>query len=255
VPDDEHAGSPWYATFFDEDYLRTHRSLTTPEQTEREVLGIVQRLGLPAGSKILDLCCGSGRHSIPLAALGYDVTGLDLSRPLLRRAKAAARASGVAVRWVHGDMRHIPYEGEFSAVINIFNSFGYLENEEEDGKVLRETSGALAPGGLFLLDTAGRDSLARHFVPAEVERFEDGLMLVQEQSFDTVAGRLHVRVTLLHANGSATTREQSIRLYTPTELAGMLAAAGFSLEAAYGDLDGSPLTLESRHMVLLARKG
>lgn len=244
----------WYTTYFDEDYLRMHRSLTTPAQTEREVVGIVRLLGLPPGSKVLDLCCGTGRHSVPLASLGYDVTGLDLSRPLLRRARAGARAAGVSVRWLRADMRAIPYEAEFAAVINIFNAFGYLEDEAEDQRVLDQVARALAPGGLFLLDTTGRDSLVRHYLAADVERYDDGSLMVQEQSFDPLSSRLSVRATLIEASGEIRTLGQSIRLYTLTELDAMLKAAGLRLEACCGDLDGSPLTIASRHLVLLARK-
>src|SRR2546427_9467293 len=123
--------TPWYKTFFGEDYLRLYESVLTPERTQREVDGIVNLLALPQGSRILDLCCGHGRHAIPLAQHGYQITGLDLSERLLERAEAEAEAQGVNIRWVHRDMKHVPFENEFDAVINVFTSFGYLENEDE----------------------------------------------------------------------------------------------------------------------------
>src|SRR5436309_6714365 len=121
--------APWYQTFFGEDYLRIYGPFLSPERTEQEVEGIVKLLTLPPGSRILDLCCGHGRHAIPLAQRGYQVTGQDLSDYFLQRAREAAAVQGVQVQWVHHDMRGIPFENEFDAVINIFTAFGYLESE------------------------------------------------------------------------------------------------------------------------------
>src|SRR5919108_612225 len=94
---------PWYQAFFGEDYLRIYAPFLPAERTAREVAGIINLLNLPTGSAILDLCCGHGRHAIPLAQQGYQVTGQDLSTVFLQRAREAADAQRVQVRWVHGD--------------------------------------------------------------------------------------------------------------------------------------------------------
>ena len=248
------AAPAWYAEFFGADYLRLYRPYLTPKRTEADVIGLVRRLALPAGSRILDLCCGQGRHSIPLAVLGYRVTGLDLNPVLLGHAMSLDRDVEAGVRWVQGDMRRLPFGSEFDAVINVFTAFGYLENEAEDFQVLRDVERTLVPGGLFLLDVVNREALVRHFMPAEVEHRDDGLVVLQEQELDMRSSRLAVRVTLLESGGRGKEYRQSIRIYTLTELSGMLASAGLTLERYYGDLDGSPLNLDSRRLVLVARK-
>ena len=83
-----------------------------PERTAREVEGIARLLeewGVPPDGAVLDLACGDGRHAIRLAQRGYRVTGQDFSQVFLRRAEEDARAAGVDVRWVHGDMRQIAF--------------------------------------------------------------------------------------------------------------------------------------------------
>lgn len=248
---------PWYATFFGEDYLRLHEDYLYPERTERELagmLGLLAGAGLPEGGSLLDVACGQGRHAIPLAALGYRVTGLDLSAALLSRARAAARASRISVRWVRGDMRHMPFAAEFDAAINIFNAFGYFETEDENLAVLQSVRGALKPGGLFLLETVGRDTVVRQFMPAEVDRLADGTLALQEQRFDLLTSRLEVTVTLVAPDGARREHHQSIRLYTATELAALFDAAGLAVEGVYGGLDGSELALESSRLVVLARR-
>src|ERR1051326_4605830 len=86
-------GLPWYKTFFGADYLQMYTFLT-PERTEREVEGIIRLLNLPAGSSLLDLCCGHGRHTIALARRGFHMSGLDLSPVFLQQAREEADQQG-----------------------------------------------------------------------------------------------------------------------------------------------------------------
>lgn len=244
--------TPWYSSFFGEEYLRHFR--TPPERTAREVELIVERLSLPPGSRILDLCCGYGRHTIPLAQRGYQMTGLDLSEPLLQQAGSDAAAQGVPVRWVRSDMRQIPFEEEFDAVINLWTSFGYLENETEDQVVLDQVQKALKPGGLFLLDFINREAYLRQFRPHRIARDETGALDLEELSFNLLTSRSDHRRTIIDPAGRRTELCWSVRWYTLTELAGMLTAAGLRLQSYYGGLDGSDLTLDSRRLVLLNRK-
>lgn len=244
--------APWYQTFFDTAYYRLYAPHLKPARTDREVEGIVALLGLPPGSRILDLCCGYGRHTLPLAQRGYRMTGLDLSEDLLRRAEAEAQST--EVRWVRADMRQLPFAGEFDAVINIFTAFGYLEDEEEDEQVLRQVARALRPGGVFLLETMHRDALLRRFQPHGVVRGPDGTLELQERRIDLPSSRIETRVTLIEPDGQRSEHVQSLRLYTLRELTRMCEAAGLTVHAHYGGLDGQPLTLESGRLALLARK-
>ena len=245
---------PWYVSFFGEEYFDVYRPRLTDERTAWEVEGIVQLLGIPAGGAILDLACGYGRHAIPLAQRGYRVTGQDLSDVFLRRARAEAEACGVEVRWIQGDMRQIPFEDEFDAVINVFTAFGYFESNAENQQVLHQVRKALRPGGRFLIDTMHRDALVRGFQPFGVTRHEDGLLVTEEREFDQLTGRWAARFTLIYPDGRRTEMRHDTRVYTPTELASMLSQAGLNLCAAHGGLGGSSLTLSSRRLVVIAEK-
>ena len=158
------------------------------------------------------------------------------------------------MRWVESDMRQIPFEGEFDAVINIFTAFGYLESEEEDQHVLQQVGQALKPGGHFLLETMHREWLVRHFEPGGIFRHPDGLLVLEERTLDLLGGRSDVQVTMLFADGQHRQYRHSVRLYTLRELARMLGAAGLSIQACYGGLDGSRLSLESPRLVVIAAK-
>jgi len=153
---------PWYDGFFGADYLRIFAPVLPDERTAAEVNAVVERLGLEPGARLLDLCCGQGRHVVPLTRLGYRVTGLDLSRRLLEGAAGLAAGQGQRVGLVEGDMRRLPFaDASFDAVLNLFNAFGYLEDDAQDELVLGEVARVLRPGGRFLQELANREALVR----------------------------------------------------------------------------------------------
>jgi SAM-dependent methyltransferase len=245
---------PWYRGFFDDDYLRIFDQVLPDERTAAEVNAVVERLGLAPGARLLDLCCGQGRHAVPLARLGFRVAGLDLSRPLRARAAAATgRGRPGQLELVEADMRRLPFaDASFDAVLNLFNAFGYLEDDAQDELVLAEVARVLAPGGRFLQELANREALVRGWHDSDVQRTAQGLVVLQERSLDLRTGRERVRYTLLHPDGRQTTRQHAMRLYALTELAAMLERAGLALLEVHGDLDGGPLELDSSFLVTLS---
>jgi SAM-dependent methyltransferase len=244
--------APWYESLFGEEYLRLWAPSLTQERTDAEMDGILRLLELPPGARVLDLCCGHGRHAVPLAERGFRVTGLDLSETFLNHARRAAAERGVEVTWLHGDMCHLPFDGEFDAGVNLFTAFGYFENEEEDLEVLRGVRRALRPGGKFLLDVMNRESLMRRFQPHSITRHEDGLLSLDERTLDPLTGRVATRMTVIHADGSRHEHRWDVRVYSLTELARLLKAAGLELASYYGGLDGSPWSLERPRLAVLA---
>jgi len=233
--------------FEDEDALAAARS-------EAEVDFIERALELKPGSRVLDLCCGHGRHTVELARRGYEVTGVDLSARALRRARREAREAGVDIRWQRCDMREISFQEEFDAVINMFTSFGYLESEEEDRRVLERVQAALRPGGRFLLDFINRERIARVYQARDWRRAPDGSVLLLERRWDLPTGRNLEEITLIGPDGSRRRYRLLLRMYAVTELAAMLASVGLTVRRMWGDFDGSELTLESVRVIVLAEK-
>jgi len=242
----------WWETLFEDAYPRLWSSLLTPERTSREVAGIEGFLELALGASILDLCCGQGRITMPLAQKGYRMTGLDLSERLLELARAAAREAGVDVRWRRADMRDIPWEEEFDAVISIFTSFGYFEDEAENQRVLEGVRRALVPGGKFLIDVNHRDRMVQLFQDRYWFEVEDIVVWV-ERHFDPVKGISRETMRWLEGDEERQ-RSFSVRCYTATELARMLRRAGLEPVAFYGDFDQSEFTKDSRRLIVLAEK-
>ena len=244
----------WYRSFFGKDYLDVYGHLLTEESSEAQAEFVIRALGLEPGDRVLDLCCGTGRHAVPLAKAGLEVTGLDMSEEYLHMAGSAAREAGVRVRLACGDMREIPYRGEFDAVVNLFTAFGYFDDDADDQRVIDGAAAALRPGGRLLLDLLSRDWVAANYIRSESRESLDGTVYKECRDFDAVAGRNHVEFTITSPDGARRKVSHHIRLYVATEISRMLDRAGLALERAYGGYDGGSLAVETRRMILVARK-
>ncbi|HVE13274.1 MAG TPA: class I SAM-dependent methyltransferase, partial [Elusimicrobiota bacterium] len=151
-----------------------------PEADTRAEVRILARL-LPRGAKVLDVACGEGRHVLALARRGAGVTGLDFSAPYLAAARRRARAEGLRARFVRGDMRRIPFRGEFDAVLNLWTSFGYFPDPADDLRAARAMLRALKPGGLLVLELIDAAWLRRHFEARRWSRREAGWVLEESR--------------------------------------------------------------------------
>ena len=248
-------GQPWYESFFGQDYLDVYGYQFTAERAGLEAGFAIKVLGLKPGDRVLDLCSGQGRHAVPLAAAGLHVTALDFSREYLDLASEAAKAAGVQIETVHADMRDIPFEDHFDAMINMFSSFGYLESEAEDARVLDAVRCSLRPGGVALLDLLNRDWVIANYETEDSHTDPDGTLYLEHRRLDLETSRNHVSFTVVSPDG--TRREvdgHHIRLYTLREVRGMLAGAGLIYEGVHGGYEAEPYGIETRRMIVVARR-
>jgi ubiquinone/menaquinone biosynthesis C-methylase UbiE len=243
----------WWKGYFDSQYLLEYEPLFSLEKDRQEVARIMELLGLPSGSRILDVPCGQGRHAHLLAEAGFDVDGLDYSKELL--AKAKRRGTGKTLRYTRGDMRKLParWTGRFDAVLNLFTSFGFFADPEDDVRVIAEFARVLAPGGTLVWYGGSRDGVMARFVERDWWQTENGTLVAQERSFNSLTGQLTVQ-SVWSGPGGRGSREHAIRLYTPTRLAELCAEAGLIVEEAYDGLSERPLARHSSEMMLVARK-
>ena len=244
----------WYETFFERDWLELIALRRAPERTQQEVEFIVGALALEPGARVLDLACGHGRIALELARRGCRVTSLDLSEPSLALAREAAERDGLDVDFVHGDMRELPFADEFDAVVNVYSSWGYFESEDDDQRVFDEVAKALRAGGAFLIDTVHAAALFRRYRERSWEELEDGVVFLQEGAYDHLRGRNQATWTFIRPDGERSELRHSLRIYTPPEIAKMLARAALEVEEAWGDFEGGELTFDAWRLILRARK-
>ena len=250
---DDDTAEPAFDGLFDADYLHFYTGVLTDERSDSDAELIRALLDLKPGMAVLDLACGHGRITLELARRGYRMTGLDLSPRSLELAREAAEREELAIDWVRADMREIPTGSEFDAVVSVFTSFGYFEQEQDNQRVLQGVERALAPGGSFLIDVVNLLGLARRYQERRWSE-EHGVLFLEEFEFDVLRGRNRARWTLVKQDGARGELVHSLRTYAPHELMAMLERAGLELEGSWGGFDGSELSLDSWRLILLARK-
>ncbi|UCB43739.1 MAG: class I SAM-dependent methyltransferase [Dehalococcoidales bacterium] len=222
------------------------------EGTPAEVDDIISLLDIRPGMRVLDLGCGVGRHSLELARRGFHVTGVDRTGKYLEQARENARAEGLEIEFVQEDMRVFSRQDAFDAVINMFTSFSYFEDPEEDRQVVVNVHRSLKTGGIFVLETSSKEVLARVFRERDWSE-EDGIIWLQERKVSQNWGWMWNRWIMLKGN-ERIEREISHRLYSATEIVALLKGCGFTAVDVYGGLDGSPYDHTARRTVAVARK-
>jgi SAM-dependent methyltransferase len=241
----------WWRTFFE-----TPDSLQLaffPDQwvTDRQVEGLHRLLRPWRPQHILDLCCGHGRHLIPLRQRGYPIVGLDASSLMLDRARTACVAAEVPAGLVRGEAQRLPFEdAAFDVVLCLFNSFGYLATDDENEQVLRETARCLQPGGRFLLDSRNRAYQLSQLPFSEIVPLQGGGAVWLECRHDAARGRL---VSEFRSAGTGRLLHRaSIRSYSLTQLQHMLERQGLPVQDVFGGYDWAPFRGDSRELLILA---
>lgn len=223
------------------------------EQAQEEVANIISLLKINPGASVLDLCCGPGRHSLQLALHGFCVTGVDRTKLYLRKAHRQAEAEDLNVEFVQKDMRSFCRPNTFDVVINLFTSFGYFEDINDDKKVVTNAYRSLKDNGVFLIDTMGKEVLARIFRERDWYEVND-IVVLQEREVCKNWSWIENRWIMIK-DGKVEEYKISHRLYSATELAALFKECGFSATEVYGDLTGAPYDHTAKRLVLVAHKG
>ena len=249
-PSSAAAAPPWYDQAFGPLYpdVYAHRDVLS---AGREVAFALE-LGL--GQRVLDLCCGWGRHAIHLARAGLHVVGVDRSFDLLRLAQERAEfQAALRGRLVRADMSQLPFEGAcFDSVLNLFSSFGYL-SEADDRATLLELARVLRPGGRALLDLMNPKRVRQGLVPRS-ERKGPGFSLLEQRRLEGGGARVVKEVRFTPEGQPPQHWCEVVRLYELGECLALLESAGLDLESAFGAFERTALADDSPRMLLLARR-
>ena len=219
-------------------------------QTQRQIQFLKNQLS-PEGC-ILDVACGTGRHTIALFKTGFDVVGLDISVTLLRIAKD--RGASAVVR---ADMRFLPFKPQaFAVAISMDNSIGYLPSENDDEKSLAEIRRVLKLGGLFVLDVFNREKLYEKyssFALSPKQREYPSFTLRQERSVSPDGGWLCDHWTVeQRSDGQVRVFNHKARLYTCLQLKAILSEAGFQVKATFDNYEKQSLSAASPRLIIRA---
>jgi len=237
---EDHVNPDWWRSLFNSVYLKTDGDVVDDQDiTTQEVDFFLQAAHLSPDDRILDLCCGQGRHCLELARRGFrNVEGLDRSRYLITKARSLAVKDGLQVRFREGDARKTLYSTDsFDCVMILGNSFGYFESVRDDLRVLAEILRILQPGGRCLLDVSDGDYLRRRFQPRSWEWMDKKHFVCRERSLSADGQRLITRELVTHlTRGVIADQFYAERLYSREGLQELLRETGFVDGCLHGEI-------------------
>lgn len=251
----------WYIELF-ENYGQQYDKESFTQGTLGECDFIEQEAGFRKSLKILDVGCGTGRHSIELTKRGYSVTGVDLSESQLERAKQKASAQKLAIKFIKADARSLPFENEFDIAIMLCEGgFPLMETDEMNFQILQSVTKSLKPkakiifttlNGLFPLFHSVKEFLA--------QTTQEGNATYSENTFDLMTFRDFNVTTIADDNGKEMHLECNERYYVPSEITWLLKSLGYTKIDIFSAKLGAysrndKLTTDDFEMLVVGEKG
>ena len=241
--EDDDLWEKFYDCMFDDDSFKL---------AEIQCQNLLSLVNHPVTS-ILDAGCGPGRHSLALSKMGYSVTGIDSSKFLLTKAKHKAIHAELRSHFELANMLNYQAEKPQDLIINMFNSFGYFDSQEKNQAFVNQCYQNLTDCGTFLIDTVGKETLARQIEPVHLSEYANGDIRIERPLLiDNM--QIFSNEWILIQGDKAFHRNYQHYVYTPIELSQMCYQAGFKTVEIYGSLMGDDYDLESDRLVIVAEK-
>jgi len=227
INSDQPSNQHWFASWFDTPYY--HILYKDRDYMEAQLFmdTITQYLNLPENAKILDLACGKGRHSIYLNQLGYDVTGADLSENSIEEAK---KSENHTLHFQLHDMR-IPFADKFDGIFNLFTSFGYFENDNDNLKTLIAIKESLSEYGFAVIDFMNVPNVIENLVPTETKTV-DGIDFHIKRFY--IDGHIHKEIDF-EDQGASYHFTEKVKALTLQDFEELMEKAGIFLLDIFGD--------------------
>ena len=236
----------WYKSWFNTEYYHILYKNRSTIEAESFIKKLIKELKLKKNSSLLDLACGKGRHSIYLNKLGFKVTGVDLSSQNIAYAK---KFSNKRLSFFKHDMR-LPINQKFDAIFNLFTSFGYFENSDDDYKVINSIKKSLNRHGFGVIDFMNSKKVIKSLVEKSELNY-NGVKFSIERSYD---GEFIKKRILVNDLGKEYEYFEKVRAYVYLDFKKILNSCNLFLTNCYGDYDMSPFCEETSSRLILIFK-
>lgn len=234
----------WYKNWFNSPFYPILYHNRDARDARLLLDNLLEHLAIHPDSKILDLACGRGRHSIYMNMKGYDVTGLDMSKSSILEASENINSK---LRFLVGDMRFIPFEGQFDYVLNLFTSFGYFEDKGDHLRTLDSIKQSLKPGGRFVLDFFNATKLAKNLVEHETKDIQGIQFQITRNLVDN---KIRKQIEFEY-DGSDYYFEESVEAFTLDDFKVLFKEVGLEIVTCFGDYELNPYVEEESERIIL----
>jgi cyclopropane fatty-acyl-phospholipid synthase-like methyltransferase len=242
----------WFEEWFDSPLYEKLYSNRDEEEARRLIEFLEQTLSLNNCTSILDLGCGRGRHSITLAKRGYRVKGIDISKEAIRKAASKTKESGLDnIEFEVRDMRN-PLPETFDAIVNLFTTFGYFEQDEENLRVLDSVVKMLKDDGLFVLDYLNARKVRSAYKPEDAGEFQ-GIKYHIKRYIENDS--IHKDIVF---SGDRLSRDRTyserVKLYDLEWFEEKMEKRNLQIKSVYGDYQGNEFDPQSSPRLLIISK-
>ena len=220
--------SEWFRTWFDSPYYKILYSHRSEEEAALFIDNLLSFMDLPERSRVLDVACGRGRHSVYLNEKGFNVVGIDLSNNSISDAKKHENAT---LHFLTEDMRSFELGVKFEAIFNLFTSFGYFDSQDENKKVLQRIQLHLKENGLFVMDYFNATKVERELIPFETKSIQ-GVDFKISKKIEN--GQIIKTITFEGKEGKYEF-EEKVQLLKANEILDMISGQGLKIVRTFGD--------------------
>ncbi len=233
----------WFASWFDTPYYHILYKERNDAEAEAFMETLTSYLNISDTCEIMDLACGKGRHSIYLNKIGYNVTGVDLSPQSIAHAK---QFENERLKFAVHDMSQ-PFDRKFNAIFNLFTSFGYFENDEDNLNTIKAIKGNLKENGVGVIDFMNIDYVIANLVP-ENSKTVDGITFDLKRYVEN--GYL-IKDISFTAGGKGHNYQERVKVITIDDFNTLFEKAGVSLIDAFGDYKLNPFNRATSQRLVL----
>ena len=226
----------WFREWFNsKEYLNVYQH-RNDDDAEKLLNLILKEIHLTKHSYILDAACGAGRHSIFLSSKGFNVIGFDLSKTLLMQAKKDASEKNIKLNLFCADIRKIYFKRKFDLVLNLFTSFGYFDNDEENFSFAENIIDSMTFGAVYVFDYLNKEFLLNNLVQESISDI-GGRQITEKRSFK---GDRIIKEIEINNRGNKNSFFESVHLYDAEFIIDQFEKIGFKTGQTFGDYEGNP---------------
>ena len=234
----------WFQSWFNTTYYHILYKNRDNKEAELFISNLIYYLNLiPEKDSILDLACGQGRHSKYLNSLGYNVTGIDLSEKSINKANNYASNS---LNFEVNDMRDV-YNNKYEVVLNLFTSFGYFDDENDNIKVIETIKASLKPKGIGVIDFMNSPKVIENLIPKNTYIGDEITFNLNRNCSN---GFINKHIEVIDKNKIFKYKER-VRAYTFEEFRLMLSNAGLDLIDCFGSYNLEPFKEKKSDRLIL----
>lgn len=240
------SGKSWFESWFDSPYYHLLYANRNEDEADAFLVRLLGAIDARPRGTVLDLACGAGRHARVMSRLGYSVTGVDLSVESISKARSLSGDEKYEV----GDMRTFELGARFDCIVNLFTSFGYFENAEDNARVLERVFEHLEDNGTFVLDYFNAKRVLSKMIGQENKKMGNVHFSISKEVRNG-----HICKGIKITEGTEEFQfEERVQLFYFQDFEKMLEISGFDVQHVFGSYKLEPFTSESPRLIIVAKK-